>query len=749
MSTAVAQLLEGMPDPHDLRCTDVDGQTVVSVGSRVLFCYDRADRGMRNLAVVTLRSLGFAGRRVAAVLGLSQEYVATLNQRAARQGSAGLVRRRGRPPKLSQAAVGKARAWRAQGVSNVAVARRLGVDDSTVSRALASHGRPRAVPVQPSLPTIADDEDVAGDAAVPTVTAAPAADAWVAGVVDAAEQPPAAGAGSAAGADQAAGASTAPAADSSPADRPAPGTAATARTVTGAYDSRYAGAMLLHAFYDRVDAGAVLATVTSGTPGRRYDDLGVLCATSLAFALGASSVEGTKHLLRGQAGPLAGLASLPELRTLRPRLAGIADHTDPLGLQRALATAVLAADAPSLGVYFVDDHFVPYEGAKPVGKGWNSKRRHAQKGRADTLVTDYGGRAVCFVTGEPSGLTKTLPLALAELTQLTGDAKLLLGFDRGGAYPVVFACCRERGVDWLTWRRGALAPCTAAPARHWRVAPDGRTECITLADETVTIDGYGPCRQLTLFEDGVPKLQVLTSDTTAPAAALLGWLRCRWRIENAFKYLARHHGIDWLCDYRADLVPDTTMVPNPQRTAARAALKAAQGRLADAERAFAQLLGDHNRGVAAVNKAIPAAQKRIARAEQAVEAATAKLRTIPAKLPANQLNPDAQRALLRPGRRSLQMVLRLLAYNAELWLADQLNAYLHDPDEYRATTRNLLHLGGLITYTTQAVTVTLDRPATPLLTRALGLLLDQLNATPPRLPADPRPITYQLNPAPH
>ncbi|MCA1710084.1 MAG: hypothetical protein LC808_45075 [Actinobacteria bacterium] len=52
--------------------------------------------------------------------------------------------------------------------------------------------------------------------------------------------------------------------------------------------------------------------------------------------------------------------------------------------------------------------------------------------------------------------------------------------------------------------------------------------------------------------------------------------------------------------------------------------------------------------------------------------------------------------------------------------------------------------GTVHTYTPHTITVTLDRPATPRLTRALTLLLDEINTTPPRLPADPRPITYQL-----
>src|SRR5207342_964386 len=194
-------------------------------------------------------------------------------------------------------------------------------------------------------------------------------------------------------------------------------------------------------------------------------------------------------------------------------------------------------------------------------------------------------------------------------------------------------------------------------------------------DEMVEINGYGPARQLTLFEHDTPVLQILTSDTTAPAAALLAWLRCRWRIENAFKYLTVHHGIDWLCDYRADTDPDTTPMPNPARAAARKTLAAARDELAAAERALAQLLGSDQHHTT-INKAIPAAETRIATATDTVTTAKAELNTHPAKLPANIIDPNAQRARPRTGRRALQMLLRLLAFNAEYWLADRLNAYL-------------------------------------------------------------------------
>ena len=166
----------------------------------------------------------------------------------------------------------------------------------------------------------------------------------------------------------------------------------------------------------------------------------------------------------------------------------------------------------------------------------------------------------------------------------------MLGFDRGGSYAQVFTHCRDHDVDWITYRRGTLGDTTTAPRRYWRVDGAGHAEAVTLADEMITIKDYGPARQLTLFEHDKPVLQVLTSDLTAPAGALLAWLRCRWRIENVFKYLTAHHGMDWLCHYDADTRPDTTPIDNPARKTARDAVKRAETTLADAQRALTRLL---------------------------------------------------------------------------------------------------------------------------------------------------------------
>jgi len=722
-SAAASAILEGMPDAADLRMLRSDGVTWIFAGTTALFRFADGDIAMRNIAVAALRQIGFPGTQVAAALGLTTNYVATLHQRAQREGTAGLVRPRGRPRTVTEQDWEQARAWRAAGVRDAEIARRLGVQQSTVLR------RPGPAQVQGEL--------ALEDAAVPVLAAGREEMAE--------EEPPRPEPEAVPGQDEQEPGPPEPVLRPEPGAVP-PGFAGTGRAAEGSgVFSRYAGAMLLHAYPGR--AGEILP----GVAGGEAREAALLSAVSIGFALGAATAEQVKHLVPAEAGPLAGLAALPSLRTLRPRLAAIADAADPLELQAVFAAAMLAASPETSGVYYVDDHFVPYAGAKPGGKGRDNKRGRAERGRADTYVTTHDGRAVCFVTGEPPGLSVTLPKALAELAKaVPPGTPIMLGFDRGGAYPAVFRHCQENNVHWVTYRRAPLAVPAMLPVLSV-ITVNGKARAVAWTDEEVRVKDYGQARQLTLFEHGRVVLQILTSDFDACPAAQLGWLKSRWREENYLKYAATNYGIDKICDYLADIETNTKTVDNPARKDANAAVREAEKTLAAAERGLAVLLADLSIAPAAKNeKLIPAAEREIAAARRQLAAASKARDGIPAKLPANQIDPQAQVALLRTRRRGLQMVLRLLAHNAEHWLSGQLNAYLGDDDEYRAITRQTIIRGtaGIITSTLDTITVTLQQPAEPRVARALALLIDQINATPPAMPGDTRPITYQLTASP-
>jgi hypothetical protein len=675
-----------MPPSLQLRLEAVGDSVVVSYGGRALALYERGDQGMRNLAIVSLTRAGVPGVEVAALFGIRPEHVSRLRRHAAEGGARALLPPRGRPSKLDQRGVARAYEMSDRGVAGCEIAAQLGVSATKISRLLSS--RPEREPERLAL----TEPDVTG----PDVTGP--------GV-------------------------------SGP-DVSAPGVSV---VLEGGGRSVYAGAMLLHPFLEKVGAGEVFSVLDSGR-SRSYDTTAVALSSTFAFALGSSSLEGAKHLQLADAGLLLGVERFPHLRTLRPRLSALADGVDLLTVQVALSKAMLDSDPEPPRVFFVDEHFVAYTGSRPVSKGWNTRRRHAEPGRHDTVIVDDRWRAVCFASGPPQGLSAGMLGPLDQLQEICGGRPLMIGFDRGGAYPKVFSDLRDRGLDWVTYRRAPLTTPTVKPRSSW-VKLDGRRHYLRVADEQVEIDGYGTARQLSVYEHDRVVLQILTSDLSTPAARLAHTLRCRWCIENTFKYLEDHHGLHWLCDYHMNLTPDSTPVKNPERVTALAELRAHEQTVTKLE----QQLGRHHTTPTDTNSAetlcMLQADLHTARADTL--AAKAALKPIPAKLPANTIDPDAQRATPRINRRALQTVCRLLAYNAELDLARALNTYLADPDEYRAITRHLLHQPGHIHYTPTRITVTIDQPHAPRIARALNLLIDQINTTPPKLAGDHRTISYQ------
>ena len=477
--------LAGMPPSFELCLEAVGDSVVVSYGGRALAVYERGDQGMRNLAIVSLTRAGVPGVEVAALFGIRPEHVSRLRRHAAEGGARALLPPRGRPSKVDARALARAYEMSDQGVSGSAIAQSLGVSEATISRLLAR--RPgRGVERLP----VSEPGEVSGPAGVTDtggVTVAEIAnhtaemtevDVAVADVSEPVEM--------------------------------VEGGGTPARIGEGSCRSVYAGAMLLHPFLEKVGAGGVLSVLDSGR-SRSYDTTAVVLAAMFAFALGFSSLEGSKHLQLADAGPLVGLERFPHLRTLRPRLGALADSVDPLAVQVALSKAMLDSDPQPPSVFFVDEHFVAYTGARPVSKGWNTRRRHAEPGRHETVIVDDRWRAICFASGPPQGLANGMLGPLDQLRAICGERALMIGFDRGGAYPKAFTVLRDRGMDWVTYRRAPLAAATVEPRSSW-VRIDGRRHYLRVADEQVELDGYGTARQITLYEHGRVILQILTSD---------------------------------------------------------------------------------------------------------------------------------------------------------------------------------------------------------------------------------------------
>ncbi|NNN16375.1 MAG: hypothetical protein HKL82_11055 [Acidimicrobiaceae bacterium] len=146
-TTNLIQQLPGMPASYELRRELAsDGNTLISYGPRVLFRFDPADRGMRNLAMVALTEAGVTGKRVAELFGVRAEHVSRLRSKVARGGSKALVPPIGPPRKLSRSDEDKAIRMAADGRTGAEIAAKFGVSDSTISRLLAQQ-RSETVPL--------------------------------------------------------------------------------------------------------------------------------------------------------------------------------------------------------------------------------------------------------------------------------------------------------------------------------------------------------------------------------------------------------------------------------------------------------------------------------------------------------------------------------------------------------------------------------------------------------------------------
>src|SRR6266567_8151656 len=282
MRAVTRAMLDDMPDPCDLHLERAPGRCAVMVGSAVLAEYAESDVVMRNFAVTTARLAGFGGTRVAEVFGLSAPYVSTLHAAALRDGS-----------------LERARQWRAAGVSDREIGRRLGMAGTTAGRRLGPRGAEAAAPegrqgeAAACEPLVSVEEAAGNDpgcAAEPAAVPEAAADAGPVPGPEAvpgpprvppapvpppppppppppaaAAPPPGGGAGAAGGG---AGGGLVPGAGGGVAE--------------GRVRSRYAGAMLLHAFGSRAGAPNVLAGAAGGQPAAAR----LMAAVSACIGLG-------------------------------------------------------------------------------------------------------------------------------------------------------------------------------------------------------------------------------------------------------------------------------------------------------------------------------------------------------------------------------------------------------------------------------------------------------------------------------
>lgn len=691
--------------PPPLEVTRAGAVEVVHIGATPIAQYDVSDVTARRHVMVQLAEAGrVPGQEVARQFGVTPVYVSQLRSRYRGAGSAALLAtRRGPkgPSKVTARLATKVRALRAQGLSYDAIAQQAGpteISSQTVRRILL-----RGQTTQLDLPaadqlatTSATDDERAGAALPPGVS-------WPEG------------------------------------------------------ETRYAGAMLLHVALSHLGLWAVFQTIGAAVGRTSLSVAQVVGIVAMGFALRLRSIEGFKIALRRDFGQVLGLPVVPTVQTLRTRLRALAASVDPAMVMRKLVEAWVHLEPVWEGAYYLDGHFCPYSGTRPLPKAWNAKRRLVEPGQIDHYVHDATSRALFFINRPfNQQLVTAVPQILAEIRAVAPrDASILLIFDRGGYSGPLFKDLTDQGIGFITYLKGRPArrrfPAEAFVRRWWAVTdPAGirrpQRMVYRLLEKGTRIRGAGLVRTLVVADEDA-QVPILTNRADLPAAKVVHLLRMRWRQENSFKYLSAHYGVEQLIQHDATTHPDERQLANPRRAQLRAQITTVQGDVVRTEAALARALtaatpADSAPGLTptarTLQREIGTLQARLTRLER-------RWKQTPATVPAPTLTGSRARATINSERRNLVNAIKIATYNAERWLGRRFFRHYQDPRDWLTIFRSVLQLPGHVTMEgPDRLRVVLRPPDQPRVRRALATMLEEINCMDGRLFGQGPKLTFAL-----
>jgi len=505
-------------------------------------------------------------------------------------------------------------------------------------------------------------------------------------------------------------------------------------------------------------------TVYGELPNGFYSLDTMLCESVFRALLGEARAQGAARIDPPALGRVLGLDRAPEVKTIRRKirmLAGVGKAGDWIA---AMAARHVAARPELAAVCYVDGHVRAYQGTRRIAKTHVPRLKFPAPATLETWVADAAGNPLLVVMAEPAAsLAAELRRLIPQLRAVVGDGRrVLVGFDRGGWSPTLFADLHAAGFDTLTWRKGKIADIADSTfVEHSHIDEHGRTHTWALADTEVTLDiTEGPragevfaMRQISLFDNArTRQMHILTTRRDLPAAEIRYRMGSRWRQENHYRYARIHFDLDSHDTYRAGDDDPTRMVPNPAKKPAYQQVEKARRALHAAENTSdAALLAAHSpqpgTSVLLTNAMINTITADMHTAQTTLDTALAAHQAIPARLPLSQVNPGQQ--VLDTETKLIHHAIRIAAYNTTQSLARSIataTGYTRADDEAHTLIRTALAGSGDIIpdHDTATLHIRLDPLSAPRHTAAIDELCHALNDTNTVYPGTDLTLRYSI-----
>lgn len=453
-------------------------------------------------------------------------------------------------------------------------------------------------------------------------------------------------------------------------------------------------------------------------------------------------------------GRLLGLDRAPEVKTLRRQLTRLAarHHAEQLGAE--LARLRVEQRGHLMGFLYVDGHVRAYHGQRTISKAYVARRHLAMPATTDYWVNDRSGDPLLVITGDVNAsLAKAFPDLLREVRAVIGERRATIVFDRGGWSPKLFRTMIQQSFDILTYRKGKSRLINERRFVRRRAKLDGRWVSYDLHDQPVRLlKGKLRLRQVTRLCDNGHQTQVITNRWDLRDIEIAYRMFERWRQENFFKYMREEFLLDALVDYRIEPEDPTRTVPNPERRTLDKQIRTARTELAKIEREYGAAAADNTeqrrptmRGFkiayGKLGKQLRAARDRLARLIE-------KRREVPQRVEIRDLSERAV-VKLATERKHLTDIIKLVAYQAESDLLTLLRPhYRRAEQEGRTFLHELLAAAGDIRISDTELHITLAPLSSPHRTCAAQALCEILDQTATTFPGSRLRIRFSVRPPP-
>jgi transposase len=454
-------------------------------------------------------------------------------------------------------------------------------------------------------------------------------------------------------------------------------------------------------------------------------------------------------------GRLLGLDRAPEVKTLRRRLTRLATHHCAEQLGAELARVRVDQRGHLMGFLYVDGHVRAYHGDRQLSTNAYVARRHlAMPATTDYWINDRSGDPLLVITGEVNAaLTKVMPRLLREVRDVIGQRRVTIVFDRGGWSPKLFAAMVKDGFDVLTYRKGHCRRINERRFVRRRANLDGRFVEYLLHDQPVRfLKGRLRLRQVTRLCDSGHQTNVITSLLDLRDVEVAYRMFDRWRQENFFKYMREEFLLDALVDYQIEPEDPTRTIPNPERRVLDKQIRAARADVAGLERELGAAAASNAEQRRPTMRGFKIAHsklgKRLRNARQKLSGLLKQRREAPGRVAVRDLNNGAL-VKLATERKHLTDIIKMVAYQAESDLIALLRPhYARVDQEGRTLLHELFATAGDIRASDNELNVTLAPLSSPHRTRAAQALCEILDKTATTFPGSRLRVRFAVRSPP-